>query len=69
MITYLFWGFVILFVLTILFYVVIFSLIYYWRETKITFVIVPLIFTFEFFLAGFLVVFLFSIFVYYISAY
>lgn len=55
---YLFWGVVILFGSTLIFYIVFFSLIYYWHLKKRTVVIVPLIFTFEFFLIAFLVVML-----------
>ncbi len=54
--SYLFWGTIILFSATLIFYIVFFSLIYYWHLKRITIVVVPLIFTFEFFLAGFLVV-------------
>lgn len=53
---YLFWGTIILFLATLIFYIVFFSLIYYWHLKKITYVVVPLIFTFEFFLTAFLVV-------------
>ncbi len=54
--SYFLWGTIILFVATVIFYIVFFSLIYYWRETKVSPLVVPLIFTFEFFLTGFLVV-------------
>ncbi len=53
--TYFFWGTVILFVCTIIYYLVFFGLVYYWHETKTTVVIVPLLYTFEFFVIGFLV--------------
>ena len=56
MIDYFFWGMIILFGSTAIFYIVFFSLMYYWHETKATFVIVPLIFTFDFFLVAFLVI-------------
>lgn len=46
----------ILLALTALFYIVFFSLLYYWHEKKATFVVVPIIFTFEFFAIGFLIV-------------
>lgn len=51
-----FWGTIILFAVTLIFYGVFFSLIYYWHQKKITYVVVPLIFTFEFFLVAFLVI-------------
>jgi len=51
-----FWGTIILFLVTIVFYIAFFSLIYYWRSTKENFIIVPFIFTFNFFLIAFLVV-------------
>ena len=59
--SYFFIGINILFVATLIFYVVFFSLVYYWHDKKTTFVIVPLIFTFEFFLIGFLIVSIVSI--------
>jgi hypothetical protein len=54
--SYFFIGLYILFALTAIFYIVFFSLLYYWHEKKATFVVVPLIFTFDFFAVGFLVV-------------
>ena len=54
--SYFFIGINILFIATLIFYIVFFSLVYYWHEKKTTFVVVPLIFTFEFFLIGFLIV-------------
>ena len=59
--SYFFIGVNILFGATLIFYIVFFSLVYYWHEKKTTFVVVPLIFTFEFFLIGFLVVSIVSI--------
>ena len=59
--TYFFIGINILFVATLIFYIVFLSLVYYWHNTKTTVVVVPLIFTFEFFLIGFLVVSIVSI--------
>ncbi|MFA5878454.1 MAG: hypothetical protein WC845_03765 [Candidatus Staskawiczbacteria bacterium] len=46
----------ILYLLTIVFYLVFLGLVYYWHEKKVTYVLVPVIFTFQFFLIGFLVV-------------
>lgn len=54
--TYFLWGTIILFIATAIFYIGFFSLVYYWHEKKITLVVMPLLFTFEFFLIGFLVV-------------
>jgi len=45
-----------LFVLTAIFYIIFFSFIFYWHLKKTSFVVVPMIFTFEFFLIGFLIV-------------
>ena len=46
---------IILLALTAVYYIVFFSLIYYWHLKKTSFVVVPVIFTFEFFLIGFLI--------------
>jgi len=48
-------------VATMIFYVVIFSFIYYWHLKKVSFVVVPAIFTFEFFTIGFFVISLITI--------
>ncbi len=56
MIDYVFWGIVFLFSATLIFYAVFFAFIYYWHETRVSYVIVPVIFTFDFFLPAFLVV-------------
>jgi len=53
--SYFFIGVNILFFATLLFYIVFFSLVYYWHVKKTSFVVVPIIFTFEFFLIGFLI--------------
>ena len=42
--------------MTAIFYIVLFSFIYYWHLKKITFVVVPAFFTFEFLIIGFFVV-------------
>ncbi len=63
-----FWGVIILFFFTILFYIIFASLIYYWHEKMITVLVVPLLYTFEFFIAGFLVVSLVSLVVQYLPA-
>jgi len=49
-------GLIVLFVMTAIFYIVFFSFIFYWHLKKISFVVMPIIFTFEFFAVGFLVV-------------
>lgn len=54
-------GIITLFVMTAIFYIVLFSFIYYWHLTKITFIVVPAIFTFEFLIIGFFVVSIVSI--------
>lgn len=59
--SYFFIGINILFGATIIYYIVFFSLIYYWHLKKTSFVIVPALFTFDFFVIGFLVVSLVSI--------
>jgi len=47
---------IILFALTAVYFIVFFSFIYYWHLKKTSFVVVPVIFTFEFFLIGFLII-------------
>ena len=59
--SYFFWGTIMLFIATAIFYIVFVSLVYYWHEKKITYVVVPLIYTFEFFIVGFFVMAFFSI--------
>ncbi len=54
-------GIIVLLVMTAIFYVVLFSFIYYWHLKKITFVVVPVFFTFDFLITGFLVVCIVSI--------
>lgn len=49
-------GIITLLITTAVFYVVLFSFIFYWHLKKITYVVVPAIFTFEFLATGFLVV-------------
>ena len=56
-----FTGLIVLFVMTAIFYIVLFSFIYYWHLKKLSFVVVPLIFTFEFLIAGFFIVCIVSI--------
>jgi hypothetical protein len=59
-------GLTVLFVMTAIFYVVLFSFIFYWHLKKISFVVVPIIFTFEFFIMGFFVVSAVSIIIQYL---
>ena len=54
-------GIITLFAATAIFYIVLFSFIYYWHLKKISFIVVPVIFTFEFFITGFFVVAIVSI--------
>ncbi len=54
-------GLIVLFAATAIFYIVLFSFIYYWHLTKITFFVVPVFFAFEFFISGFFVVCIASI--------
>jgi len=41
---------------TAIYYIVFFSFIFYWHLVKVSYIIVPLIFTFEFFTAGFFII-------------
>ncbi|OGZ64084.1 MAG: hypothetical protein A2998_00095 [Candidatus Staskawiczbacteria bacterium RIFCSPLOWO2_01_FULL_37_25b] len=52
---------IVLFIATAIFYIVFFGFIYYWHLKKTSFVVVPVIFTFEFFLTGFLIVVIISL--------
>ena len=54
-------GLIVLFAMTAIFYIVLFSFIFYWHLRNITFVVVPVFFTFEFFIMGFFVVSIVSI--------
>jgi len=54
-------GLVVLFVASAVFYIAIFSFMFYWHLRKLTFVVVPIIFTFEFFATGFFIVCIVSI--------
>ena len=46
---------------TIVFYIVLFSFIFYWHLVKVSFVVIPVIFAFEFFVIGFFIVSIVSI--------
>jgi hypothetical protein len=52
---------IVLFIATAIYYVVFFALTYYWHESKLTFVILPMAYTFEFFIIGFLIISIISI--------
>ena len=54
-------GLIVLFGATAIFYIVFFSFIFYWHLVKVSFVVVPVIFAFEFFVMGFFVVTITSI--------
>lgn len=59
-------GLIVLFAMTAIFYIVLFSFIFYWHLKKISFVVVPAIFTFEFLIVGFLVISIVSIIIKYL---
>lgn len=61
-------GLIVLFLSTIVFYIVLFSFIYYWHLKKITYVVVPAIFAFEFFVTAFFVVVIVSIVLQYVPS-
>lgn len=46
----------ILFLLTLIFYAIFFVLTYYWHEWRFTYIAVPIIYAFEFFVIGFFVI-------------
>jgi len=54
-------GIIVLFAMTAIFYIVLFSFIFYWHLVKISFIVLPVVFVFEFFVMGFCVVSLVSI--------
>lgn len=45
-------GLITLSVVTVIFFIVLFSFIFYWHLVKVSFLVVPLVFTFEFFVMG-----------------
>lgn len=59
--TFFFFATILLFVATAIFYIVFTALMFYWHEKKASFVILPFLFTFEFFMIGFLLISLLSI--------
>ena len=52
---------VILAALTVIYYVVFFAFIYYWHLKDESYIVLPMIFTFDFFVTGFLIVVIISI--------
>ena len=59
-------GIITLFAASAVFYIVFFSFIYYWHLVKISYIVMPVIFTFEFFAMGFFVVSIVSIIIQYL---
>lgn len=59
-------GLIVLFAGTAIFYIVLFSFIFYWHLRKVTVVIVPIIFAFEFFVISFLVICITALILYYL---
>lgn len=59
-------GIIVLFAVSAIFYIVLFSFIYYWHLKDITYVIVPLMLGFEFFAKGFFIVSLIAFILYYV---
>lgn len=59
-------GILTLLAVTAIFYIVFFGFIYYWHLTKKSFIVVPVIFTFEFFIKGFIAVVVVSLIFYYL---
>jgi hypothetical protein len=49
-------GIAVLLVVTAILFIVLFSFVYYWHLKKVTFFVVPMVFIFEFFVAGFFVI-------------
>ncbi|OGZ69881.1 MAG: hypothetical protein A3D44_03205 [Candidatus Staskawiczbacteria bacterium RIFCSPHIGHO2_02_FULL_42_22] len=66
MIIYFFWGSIALLIATLIFYAVFFALANYWKETPVNLVVVPLLYTFDFFIIGFVVIASLSIFFQYL---
>jgi hypothetical protein len=59
-------GLITLFVVTAIFYIVLFSFIFYWHLVKVSFVVLPVVFAFEFFVMGFFAVSIVSIIINYL---
>lgn len=54
-------GFIILSILTVIFYIASFLIFRYWHERKETYLVIPVMYTFEFFVVGFLIISIISI--------
>ena len=54
-------GLIVLAAMAAIFYIVLFSFIFYWHLVKTSFLVVPMIFAFEFFVIGFFIVAIVSI--------
>lgn len=59
-------GLLTLLVVTAIFYIVLFSFIYYWHLVKTSFVVVPIIFTFEVFYKGFIALVVITLIIHYL---
>ena len=59
-------GLTVLFVMAAIFFIVLFSFIYYWHLKKLSYIVVPIVFTFEFLAMGFFVVSIVSIIINYL---
>ena len=59
-------GIATLFFTATIFYIVFFGFIYYWHLRKTSFVVVPIIFAFKFFVTGFIIVAVVSIIFYFV---
>lgn len=54
-------GLVVLFIASAIFFIVLFSFIFYWHLKRVTYFVVPAVFAFEFFVMGFFTVAIVSI--------
>ncbi|MCX6723634.1 MAG: hypothetical protein NT155_00475 [Candidatus Staskawiczbacteria bacterium] len=59
-------GLIVLFAMTAIGYIVLFSFIYYWHLVKISYVVVPAVFAFEYFVMGFFIISIVSIIIQYL---
>ena len=59
-------GLTVLFVMAAIFFIVLFSFIYYWHLKKLSYIVVPIVFTFELLAMGFFVVSIVSIIINYL---
>ncbi len=53
--SYIFWASITLFIVTLIYYLVWLGLVWYWHEKKTSLLIIPLLYTFDFFIIAFLV--------------